>query len=113
MDVQHRKRLCISQCRRFDRLEGAAAPLEGVLGGLLAFEKRAVQCDVAGLAELLGRSVQQRPPDARRIPINRMVEYGGIWQRVWMNSETVTYLRHEPIRSTSSVKVWPSSLRIQ
>src|SRR5699024_9841859 len=95
MDVQHRKRLCIGQCRRFDRLHAPPTSLEVVLGGLLAFEKRAVQCDVAGLAELLRRSAQQRPPDVHRVPINRMVERGGIWQPVWMNSKTVTHLWHE------------------
>ena len=71
MHVQHRQRLCIGQRRRFDRSDATATPLEIILRGLVAFEERAVQRNVARVRVLLRGDAQQRPPDVHRIAVER------------------------------------------
>jgi predicted Fe-S protein YdhL (DUF1289 family) len=81
MYIQHRQRLCIGQCRRFDWLEVTATTQVAVLRDLIAFEERAVQRDVTRLRVLPRGNAQQRPPDVHRTAVERIVQYDWVRQR--------------------------------
>lgn len=94
MHVWHRQWLCIGQRRGFNCCDAAATPLAVVLTGLVTFDERTAECDVARLRVLLCGDAQQRPPDVHRVAVERVVERGWIRWRIRVNLEAVTDRRH-------------------